>query len=269
LHSRLAIVFFTSLGLCVVVLVVLVIAAYSYVTRVAKTDPEELLSRGLVVGKLDRVDVLNVTETGGIWVNVEGRVGLDAGSLIGSDHDLWSRILNPIARWGIRMIDHISISLNTINVSSGYDTETALASITTSALSLPLTVAPPNDISWLTPLSVPLLVLPTRNSSAFLHFARDAWKFGAIAAHAYVEKAVVRGGGRDETSWRKKLRVERSHIHANIRVDSKWPVYQSYLLVPNMLQFHRCQAYPYQAVTLPFHHSQISSHYCLSMFHPD
>jgi hypothetical protein len=221
LRSRLTIVFFTSLGICVVVLIVLAITAYSYVARIARTHPEEFLSRGLVTSGLDRVDVLNVTETGGIWVTVEGRVGVDAGSIIGSNQDHWSSILNPIARWGIRVIGRISISLNTINVSSGYDTETALGSIITSTLSLPLTVAPPNDFSWLTRVSVPLLVLPTRNSSALMHFARDAWRFGAVAAHAYVEKAVVRGGGPDETGWRHKLKVERSLIHANIRVESE------------------------------------------------
>ena len=66
---------------------------------------EELLDRAVTVKGPDRLDVLNITEGGGIWIKVEGRVGVDAGAVIGVNsedgdgifRDIWKSIGT---RWG-------------------------------------------------------------------------------------------------------------------------------------------------------------------------
>ena len=265
LRSRLAFVFLVSLSFCIVALAALAITAYTYVARISKADPDELLKHGLVTSGPDRIDVLNVTEDGEIWVNVEGRVGIDAGSIVGLSKDgLWSSIISSIGQWGIREMGHATVHLGTMYVSSGYDKDIPLASVTTSALELPLTVDPPSDLSWLTAVTVPLLISPTRNSSALIHFARDAWRSGAFAVQLYVEEVTVQGGRIDETGWRRNLKVQRSNILTNVHVESKYAQIQvgcSLLLM--RLQSPRCQACPHPAVTPPSHHFQTSSQYNL------
>lgn len=78
LASRLTIVFFLTLGICVIGFIIIGLLAYSYASR-ASSHSDEVLDRGLVVREPFHVDVLNTTQQGGIWVKLEARLGVNAG----------------------------------------------------------------------------------------------------------------------------------------------------------------------------------------------
>lgn len=172
------------------------------------------------------MDVLNTTSEG-FWLQVEGRVGVDAGSVIGATSDpgedgVWQDIMKAMGRWGIKQLERVSVELSTINVSAAHDPSIVLAFIDVSPLELPLTAAPPpGDLSWLTKVSTPLLIRSTRDTGAIIRFVRQAWRDGTVAVQAEMERAIVTGGGLTGTSWRQRLSIEREDIQLNIQMKSK------------------------------------------------
>jgi len=224
LWSKLTLVFFASSGICLIVFLVLALIAYEYAARASSLSTEDLLNSALVTRGPDRVDVLSVTEDGGMWVKVAGGVGIDAGSVIDLSRDKrhWLDFFDSWARWGIRKLDRVSVDLSTITVTPSYDNQLVLASLEAPWLEIPVTTDHPNDLSWLTNFSVPLFVRPTNNASALVQFLRDAWRNGAIAVHANVGRVVVRGGSLHETGWRRHLRVVRFDTQAVVRMPSQY-----------------------------------------------
>jgi hypothetical protein len=227
LWSKLTFVFLLSLSLCIIIFVLLALLAYSYASYAWGASPEEIMNQALVVRGPDRVDVLNLTSDGGIWVNVEGRMGLDAGRVIGVNSDpgkdgLFRNIWKSMGRWGVQRVDRVSVSLSTVIISSEQDPSTVLASVQPSPVEIPLTANPPSDAkSWLTKISIPLLVYPTSNTSALIRFVQEAWRHGTAAVQADVVRAVVRGGGLDEYSWRRQLQGEVTGIKIALHVSSE------------------------------------------------
>lgn len=224
LRSKLTFVFFVSLSVCVAVVLAVL---YSYASYALSSSPEDLLNDALVIRGPDRVDVLNLTSDGGIWVNVEGRIGVDAGSIIGvnrgPDNDGFFRnIWKSMGRWGVRRVDRISVNLTTINISPEHDPSTILTSVESSPVEVPLTADPPSDVkSWLTKVYIPLLIRPTSNTSALIQFVRDAWRHGSVAVQVDVGRVVVRGGALDEYSWKRKLWGEATNIKTALRIISE------------------------------------------------
>ena len=233
LRSRLVLIFLVSLSVCIGVLLLIVLTAYSYVARVARMSPEELLDRGLVVRGPDRVDVLNVTDRGGLWLSVHGRVGLDVGAMVGLDRPdtrLLSSLSGALGRWGIRTIGHATLRLGLVTVSSGYATTRKAAKaaplvtvVVAPLLELPLTAQRPAEgLSWLTSVAVPLLVYPTQDASAIAQFTRDAWAAGFLSVDVVVDNVLVRGGRANDAGWRHKLEAERSAIRTGVLIESEW-----------------------------------------------
>lgn len=217
LLSRLCTVFLFTFFACLFLLFIVALIVYSYGSRASGISSEELIQRALVARGPDRVDVLNITSEGGIWVNVRGRVGLDAGNVIGVDAEEDDSILKyfwkSVGRWGIHQLDRVSVKLTTIEISSKHD---HLANFTIPSLELPLTADPPPDDSWLTELSTPVYIQPTRNVSALVRFARESWRDGMIRVEARVGRAAVHGGGVGEGGWRSRLRAIRSDVRSRV-----------------------------------------------------
>ncbi|KAJ7766322.1 hypothetical protein DFH07DRAFT_915995 [Mycena maculata] len=223
LFSRLAAVFLGSFVVSLLVFVALGLLAWSYASRASHASADDLLNEGLVFEGPDRVDVLNITWTGGIWVNVEARMGFDAGSVIGVNvspdgdgflQDVWK----AVGRWGVRRLDRVSVNMSTIYLTSQSDPSVVLATIEPTPVVVPLTANPPSDSTWLTNISSPLLLRPTHNTSALIHFIREAWRDGSAAVRADVGNVDVRGGALDERSWRNMLHSELSNIRTALRI---------------------------------------------------
>lgn len=226
LRARLTSVFLVSLSFCILGFAILALLAWSYAAQASKVSPDEILHNALVFRGPSRVDVLNITSGGGIWVNVSGSMGMDAGAVIGVNSDpsgdgLLQHVWKSLGRWGVRRLDRVSIHMSTINITSANDPSAILASVGVPPMEVSLTANPPPDKSWLTPVSIPVLILPTSNTSALIHFVRDAWRRGFLSIRADMDRALVHGGSLNENSWRDKLHGEISNIQTALRMTSE------------------------------------------------
>lgn len=87
LRSWLTVVFLTSLALCILLFVAAALLAWTYASKISTSSPEDIVQNALVSHGPESVDIINVTSTGEIWVKVEARLGVDAGSVIGVNSD--------------------------------------------------------------------------------------------------------------------------------------------------------------------------------------
>jgi hypothetical protein len=231
LWSKLTFVFLVSLSACVVVFALLALLGYSYAARALTISPQDVLDYGLVLKGPDRVDVLNVTGEGGIWLEIEGKVGLDAGALLDVNSDrrdpIWRAVWKSVGRWGIRRVDKTSINLSTIQVSFKNDTRTVLAEVEVEPLQISLSTNPPSNESWLTRMSTPVFITPTQNSAVIMQFLRNCWREGLIDVRVSLRKAFIHGGGLDDHGWRSSINVERSNVTTGIHMKSELHMVQS------------------------------------------
>lgn len=224
--SRLLSVFLVSLSLCVFALLLLIVVIYTYRSRAVSASPDDILQHALVVRGPDRVDVLNTTADGGIWMRIHGRVGLDAGHVArvntadgdGIVEDVWK----AIGRWGIRRLDRVSVNLSNITVVPEDDPSSPLTTITLPPLELPLTANPPAGQNWLTPVAIPVLIRPTTDVKTLLRFVRQSWKEGTIRVRASVEQVDVLGGGLHDGGWRRRVQISHSDIETVVHISSKF-----------------------------------------------
>ena len=223
LYSRLVSVFLITLSFCVLFFVLLALIAYSLRSRASDTRPEELISRALTVRGPDKVEVLNATAEDGVWLMVHGRMGFDAGAVIGVKSDLDDTVgadwWKSVGRWGIRQLDRVTVTLSTVVVASREHPNVTLATVEMPPLEVPLTAdPPPHDVSWLTPVEIPVRIQPTHDVDALLHFLKDSWRNGFMSVQALVGHATVRGGGLNGGGWRSLLAVEHSNVRPIIWV---------------------------------------------------
>ncbi|KAF9059664.1 hypothetical protein BDP27DRAFT_1341002 [Rhodocollybia butyracea] len=209
LGYRLFRVFLITLLICICALAVLILVAWKFSSRASDMSPQDILDKALVVQGPDRVDVLNVSLSEGVWVNVQGRIGLDAGAIVGVDSDPHDGVMDKIwkyfGRLGVENMNSVSVWTSTATISSRSDSSVILASIDLPPMEIPLTVNPPTETTWLQAISVPVLVRPTTNASDLFHFALESWRNGYVAVKTEVPTVEVRGGKLTGTSWRNIL----------------------------------------------------------------
>ncbi|KAG9313776.1 hypothetical protein JVU11DRAFT_6136 [Chiua virens] len=197
LWKRLTCVFFFTLSLCLVAFLAVALVAYSYATRLSIVSPDDVLAKALVVQGPDEIGIINATDDG-LWLRVDARVGVDAGSVIGVNteggqgtlEDLWK----SIGRLGIRI----------------------LGTVTADIATLPITSNPPHDSSWLAPVSIPVLVQVAGNSSEIVQFVKDSWLHGAASVHASVPTVAVWGGSPSGRGWRSMVSANFHNIKTRL-----------------------------------------------------
>lgn len=223
--SRLLTVFLVSLSFCIIAVLFIVFIVYSYRARATAVSPEEIIQRALVVKGPDFINVLNTTSDGAVWIEVNGRVGLDAGNVVGvhTEHDdgLFRYLWKSVGRWGIHQLDRVSINITTVHVASEYNTSDILASIHAAPIEVPLTANPPRDFSWLTPVTIPLLVRPTKDVGTLMRFVRNSWKQGVIDVLTTVDSAQVWGGPIGGSGWRRAFNIKHSDIQTAVHIRRK------------------------------------------------
>lgn len=218
LWSKLVFVFLASLSSCIVIFLLLVLLAFSFAARLSDVSPEDVLENALVIQGPYRVSVLDVTADGGIWIQVQARAGIDAGSIMGADMDddegTFYNIWKSFGQWGVKMLGRVTVDVSTVQIFS--QRQALLATFDSPPFELPLTVDPPYDDSWLSPLSLTLLVVPTRNASDVNQFVHDSWHSGAASVHASIPSVVVSGGSTNKDGWRHMLRLQRLGIQTQL-----------------------------------------------------
>jgi len=225
LVRKLFIVFSATLVACVTVLLLILLFALSYSSRVSSLTAQEVLDHGLFIGGPDRIDVLNATQEGGVWIRVDFRVGLDMGRVLRirtDDEDLiWTELWKGIGRWGVRKVGRISIELSQITVTSRSEPSLSLAVLTTPRIELPLSPDPPSSLEWLTPISVQINIHPTNRTKDLVVFANESWMSGVIQVSTTIPSIRVTGGGIYEDTWRSSLSTERSNVSIAMHAKSK------------------------------------------------
>jgi hypothetical protein len=222
LFFKLIIVFFATLIVCIFVLIILAFLAYTYASRVSKLAPEDLLRQGLIIRGPDRVDLLNATGDGEIWVNFQGRVGVDAGRILGVQRNeegdnIFTDVWKNLGRWGVERLNTITVKLDTIVLKPSYDPSIHLASLDVPKMALPLTIDPPPDES-----SIPVLVRHSPNASTLVDFVNDAWADGVVSLDASLKKLVVKGGGLHDRTWRHNFKHKLTNVTAGLYYKSTY-----------------------------------------------
>lgn len=228
LRSVLTTVFLVSLSACILISIFLAILAWSYAARASNISPERVINKDIVLSGPFHVDVLNTTDDGGLWLNVSGRMGFDAGDAIGVNHPLvgegeglFEGLWKAIGRWSIQRLDTVTVELDTVHVAPEYDKSLELLEVKMPSVEVPLTVDPPRwSKRWLTPVVTEVFVRPTRNATALSNFVVECWKFGTVDVSATVGEVVVRGGGNRE-SWKAKFQGKMKNVQTFIRMKSK------------------------------------------------
>ncbi|THH27348.1 hypothetical protein EUX98_g6846 [Antrodiella citrinella] len=143
---------------------------------------------------------------------VLSRVGVDAGAALGVNTDVEDGVLKDmlksVGRWDVERVDKISVGLSTVAI---YSEHGHLADITLPSFTLPLTVNPPPDPTWLTTMSVPVLIKPTKDLATLARFVRNSWRDGVVNVRATVNETVVDALG----GW---LHLSREHVSSTVRM---------------------------------------------------
>ncbi|CAA7263313.1 unnamed protein product [Cyclocybe aegerita] len=222
LRATLTTVFLVSLSICISFFILAALFAWSYASRASNLDPEHIINHDLVFSGPDKVDVLNITDDGGIWLNVKGRMGMDAGAVIGvgssEDDGFLEKMWKAVGRWGVRTLDRVSVNLTTIRITTDYDSSAVLVTVDVPPIEVPLAADPPMDKSWLTKVSTPALIHPTKNTTLLFRFLKESWHRGTLDVRADVGQAFIRGGPLNVGGWRSKFMGRMSNIKLSLRM---------------------------------------------------
>ena len=205
LRRKLKTVFFTSFVVCLAGFIFLGLSAWSYVSKVSGLDPNDLIHQAMVFSGPDSVDVVDVSRAG-IRLNVKGKIGINAGKAIDVGNETADNIMDnlwkTVGRWSVRTLDRVTVNMTTIRITPDYNPAETLLYFDIPPVELPLTVDPPDDSTWLTPMTSSVWMRPTSNKTVLLGFLKESWRKGRISVHAHVEEASIRGGALAESDWR-------------------------------------------------------------------
>lgn len=224
LRSKLLYVFLFSLSFTIIVVVSSALLAWSYATRVSSIPPEELLSKAVFFRYPSHIDVLRAEE-GIVWLQVQGKLGVDAGSILGVRRNpegdgFFMGIWKLLGRWGIRRVGKVTVHFSSIHVTPEYNLSLVLASVHIADLDVSLNPNPPSDKSWLSDVTVHLAVQPTSNTSVILQFVEDAWSRGQVEVRTNSDAVTIRGGGIYEQGWRNLLRFSLTKLRLPLHFNS-------------------------------------------------
>ena len=228
LRNILVKVFFGTLTLCVVGVVLVAFLIWSYARRAEGVGTDRALRAITWHGPQD-IEVLGVGEEGegegegAISLRVTGRVGVDADIIMHWDEEdddmsIWEGMWRDIGRWGITILKEVTVSFGEVTVypqqlGSGYLFKTkALPAI------IPITADPPSHEDWLTPISFDLTLQLSTNSELLERFVTTSWETGAINVRVGIDKVHVQGG---KTGWRGLVQASRRNLESYVHMRSK------------------------------------------------
>lgn len=227
LRSILTTIFLVSLSVCLIFAIFFAFLAWSYASRASRLVPDRLLNDDVVLSGPFRVDVLNATN-GGLYLNVSGRMGFDAGDALGVNHPLpgesegaFKLIWRSIGRWSIRRLDTVTVELDVVHVAPEYDKSLRLLAAKLPPIEIPLTVDPPRrSDEWLTPVVTEVFVKPTTNLTTLTTFLAESWKHGTVNVKATVGEMKITGGGKGD-SWKANFHGMMKNIQTSISLRSE------------------------------------------------
>ena len=255
LRSQLTTVFLVSLSICIISFVIVALFAWSFASRASHLTPEDIINQHLVLVGPNHVDIINITDDGGIWLNVGGQIGLDAGSAIGIESDpedgLFTDLWKVVGRWGVHRLERVSVHLSTITVLPEHDRHITLMAIDIPPIELPLSVDPPRDTSWLTHFSTPVHFRVTTNTTLLLEFLKDSWLHGSLAVYTNVGEAYIRGGSLNSDSWRSMFHGTLTNIRTSIHMKRTFLSLSFHYLYLHILVVPSFPGFPHPGPNVP------------------
>jgi hypothetical protein len=226
LSSILTTVFLVSLFLSILIAALVAILAWSYAAKASNISPGKVINDDVVLSGPFNIDILNMTEDGGIWLNISGRLGINAGDALGVNHAVYEeegmlkRVWKAIGRWGIKTLDSVTVEADTILISSEYEKSLVLLEVRMPAVEVPLTVDPPRwSDEWLTPIVTEVFVKPTKDTQLLSKFVVESWKRGTVSVGVSSEQISIQGGGR-MASWKSKFQGKMKNVQTLLRFNS-------------------------------------------------
>ncbi len=228
LRNILVKVFFGTLTLCVVGVVLVAFLIWSYAQRAEGAGTDRALRAITWHGPQD-IEVLGVGEEGegegegAISLRVTGKVGVDADIIMSWDEEdedtsIWEGMWRDIGRWGITILKEVTVSFGEVTVypqqlGSGY-----LFKAKAQPAIIPITADPPNHEDWLTPISFDLTLQLSADSELLERFVSTSWETGAINVRMGVDKVHVQGG---KMGWRRLVRASRRNLESYVHMRSE------------------------------------------------
>ena len=256
LRSQLTSVFLVSLSICIISFVIVALFGWSFASKASHLTPEDIINQHLVLVGPNHVDILNITDDGGIWLKVGGQIGLDAGSAIGIGSDpedgLFIDLWKAIGRWGVHRLERVSVHLSTVTILPEHNSNATLMAIDIPPIELPLTVDPPRDTSWLTHISTPVHFQVTTNTTLLLQFLKDSWLHGSFAVSTNVGQAYIRGGSLNSDTWRSMFHGTLTNIQTSIHMKCMFLSVFSTIHIYTSLKYRHSQVFRIQGEMYPF-----------------
>lgn len=196
-------------------LVLAIPLGWTYYSKLSVLDKdiERIIKQHVVYRGPDDVQLLNVTHWGA-WVNVEGKIGVDAAKVIGVEPEntywgqnepQWKTAWKGIGRWGIRNMKTVNVKLEGIEVWGAYSGddgeskhEGRFFKVVAPPMDVPISadapLEPRRDDGWLTPFSTPMFIQPSAGAqmSDLLSY-EDGGRFVEIVVK--VQAATIRPWG--------------------------------------------------------------------------
>ena len=124
-----------------------------------------------------------------------------------------------IARWLVGRLRTVTVSADEASV---FSKDKLIANLTVPTVTVPLTLDAPEDSSWLTNFSFPVLVNVTDNTSDLTTVAQEAWRSAVLLLSATARNVVVNGGVKGDASWRRKLNLAQDVVTIPSRIRSEY-----------------------------------------------
>ncbi|KZO99193.1 hypothetical protein CALVIDRAFT_596296 [Calocera viscosa TUFC12733] len=208
--SHLLTTFLLLLSLFLLASLLLLLLGYSYAYPSARSPPSELLAHAVHLRGPTNLQVLNLTSSG-LYIQLDGEIGVDADWLLGfrsSDESAgWAeRCRRALGRWGVERVQAVDVRLSTIALSSRSG---MIATLQVPQLTIPLTPSlralsseeeldsPESELakSWLSPITIDVLVSPSQDAAALARFAQESWASGKIELEASTKWVTVSPSG--------------------------------------------------------------------------
>jgi len=228
LRNILVKVFFGTLTLCVVGVVLVALLIWSYARRVEGAGTDKALRAITWHGPRD-IEVLGVGEEdegdgdGAISLRVSGKLGVDADIIMGWDEEdddmsIWEGMWRDIGRWGITILKEVTVSFGEATVYPQQLGSEHLFKVTAQPAVIPITADHPIHKDWLTPISFDVTLQLSTDSELLERFVTTSWETGAINVRVGVDKVHVEGG---KTGWRRLVRASRRKLESYVHMRSK------------------------------------------------
>ncbi|KAG9023946.1 hypothetical protein FRB95_012296 [Tulasnella sp. JGI-2019a] len=217
------------------ILLFLIAASYSFASFASHIEPQAMFDQGAIVWKgPSDIKIVDMSPTG-VVMRVEGSIGIDADWIMGLDMNSGTNMRlsvlegarKALGRWLVKKADTVTVTVGDMRLYTPYSRsqhrtpDAPLLSVFLPSITVPLTTRRSrfgaSDDSWLTRLSIPMLVYPHENTTLLTEFAKDAMQMRRVLARAAVDSMQLDVG--DGKQWWQPPSIVRPGVEKIIKYE--------------------------------------------------